>query len=65
VSGSELPFDDENLQSVTDFGKVSKVYKLGVQNTGKRKTGNENSRWKDQEECTKVIVGSIALRGSS
>jgi len=66
VKGKEEPFENKNLQPLTDLKKVCKVYKLGVQNNGKQKSDSENnSRWKDQVECTKVIIGSIALRGSS
>ena len=66
VKGKEQPFEDKNLQHLTDLQKVSKVYKLGAQNNGKRKGGSENnSRWKDPAEYAKVIIGSIALRGSS
>jgi Kinase binding protein CGI-121 len=65
VNGKELTFDDKNLQSLTNFAKICKVYKLGLQNNGKRKADNENGRWNDPVECTKIIVGSIALRGSS
>ena len=65
VNGKELTFDDKNLQSLANFAKICKVYKLELQNNGKRKAGSENCRWNDPVECTKVIVGSIALRGSS
>jgi len=65
VKGKEIRFDDGALQSVADLAKVRKYYKLGGPNGGKRTNGNEQRRWMDTVECTKVIVGSIALRGSS
>ena len=65
VKGMEQPFEGKNLQPLTDMEKVCKVYKLGIQNNGKRESESENSRWNDPVECTKVIIGSIALRGSS
>ena len=65
MRGKEISFDDESLQSITNLDKVRKYYKLVGPGGGKRKNGNEALRWKDAIECTKVIVGSIALRGSS
>jgi hypothetical protein len=65
VKGKEQPFEDKNLQPLTEVQKVCKVYKLGAQKSSKRKSDSENSRWTDPVECTKVIIGSIALRGSS
>lgn len=66
VKGKEQHFEDKNLQPLTDLKKVCKVYKLEVQNNRKRKDDFEsNNRWKDPIEYTKVIIGSIALRGSS
>jgi hypothetical protein len=66
VKGKEQPFEDKYLQPLTDLKKVCKAYRLGVQNNGKQKSDYENnSKWKDPVECTKVIIGSIALRGSS
>jgi hypothetical protein len=44
--------------------KVRKYYKLG-QISGERKADEDYSRWNDPEQCSKVIIGSIALRGSS
>ena len=66
VKGTEQKFEDKILQPLTNMEKVYKVYKLGVQNSGNQKRDNENnSRWKDPVECTKVVIGSIALRGSN
>lgn len=64
VLGKEASFDDVTIQSCTDIAKVRKYYKLGSSN-GKRKADEDQSRWDDPDECTKVIIGSIALRGSS
>lgn len=66
MTGKEVAFEDKNIQSLTDLAKLCKYYKLGSENN----SGNQNcedgqNRWKDLGECTKVIVGSIALRGSS
>jgi len=64
VKGKELRFDDRALQSIVDLAKVRKYYKLVGPNGGKRTNGDGPHRWTDAVECTKVIVGSIALRGS-
>lgn len=64
VQGREIEFNDTNIQSLTNMTKLRKFYKLGPTN-GKRKTEEEQSRWEDPTECTKVILGIIALRGSS
>jgi hypothetical protein len=65
VKGNEIRFDDRALQSIADLAKVRKYYKLVGPKDGKQKDGKEQRRWTDAVECTKVIVGSIALRGSS
>jgi len=49
------------------MAKVAKYYKLGSSSTNKRK-GQEvdiEERWKNPDECTKLILGNIALRGST
>jgi hypothetical protein len=49
---------------MANFAKIRKYYKLGA-NNGKRKLQGEQLRWEDKDECTKVILGTIALRGSN
>ena len=64
VKGKEIIFDDSNLSSMANFAKIRKYYKLGT-NNAKRKVEEEQNRWEDPDECTKVILGTIALRGSN
>jgi hypothetical protein len=64
VDGKEASFDDQTIQSYKDMAKVGKLYKLG-QGNAKQKAAESQARWDDPEECSKVIIGSIALRGSS
>jgi hypothetical protein len=64
VKGQEIEFNDKNIQSLTDTAKLRKYYKLS-QSNGKQKLQEDQSRWEDRIECTKVILGIIALRGSS
>lgn len=64
VQGTEGAFDDLSIRACTDMIKVRKYYKLG-QISGERKADEDYSRWNDPEQCSKVIIGSIALRGSS
>jgi hypothetical protein len=64
VKGQEIEFNDKNIQSLTDMAKLRKYYKLS-QPSGKQKIKEDQSRWEDPIECTKVILGIIALRGSS
>jgi len=49
---------------MANFAKIRKYYKLGT-NNAKRKVEEEQNRWEDPDECTKVILGTIALRGSN
>lgn len=49
---------------MANLAKIRKQYKLGP-NNAKRKAQGEQSGWEDQDKCTKVILGTIALRGSN
>jgi Kinase binding protein CGI-121 len=64
VKGTELPFEDSTLASLANMTKVRKHYKLGVQNATEE-TFRDRSDWENPTEVTKVILGSIALRGST
>jgi hypothetical protein len=59
-----MEFNDSNLLSMANLAKIRKQYKLGP-NNAKRKAQEELSGWEDQDKCTKVILGTIALRGSN
>jgi hypothetical protein len=59
-----MEFNDHNLISMANLAKIKRQYKLGPNNE-KRKAQGKQSRWEDQDECTKVILGTIALRGSN
>jgi len=68
VNGRELPFTTDNLRQLASMTKVAKYYKLGSFSTSKRKgqdIQDVEERWKDPDECTKLILGNIALRGST
>lgn len=63
VRGREISFNDHSLALLTSLPKVIDHYKLGAESK-KLKNRINMSRWDDAAECTNVIVGMIALRGS-
>ncbi|CZR55439.1 related to protein cgi-121 [Phialocephala subalpina] len=77
IQGEQVPFDDETLASMTDVGRVRKIYKLNSGGGGGKKkevNGNEvngvNGARMEREvderrEMEVLILGAMALRGAT
>ncbi|KFY34853.1 hypothetical protein V494_06432 [Pseudogymnoascus sp. VKM F-4513 (FW-928)] len=70
VEGKQVPFSDEELNTVTDWARVRKVYKLPlVGQQGKKKGMSEEEKKageeKEREELGLQVLGAMALRGAS
>ena len=79
IEGEQIPFSDEELENLTDWARVRKLYKLNsLGNTiaagsgGKKKdksaetNGNlKEEKERERKELEVLILSTIALRGST
>lgn len=63
VKGTPLPFNDETLSSVSDVGKIKKVYKLGALATTPTKGHVDGGHVDGKRRLEISLLGAIALRG--
>ncbi|KUJ24562.1 CGI-121-domain-containing protein [Mollisia scopiformis] len=63
IQGDAVPFTDEEIGTMTDLGRVRKIYKLNVPGGGgKKKDGNTAE---ERREMEMLILGAMALRGAT
>lgn len=69
IEGQRVEFNDEELQKMTDWSKVKKIYKLNaLGNTGGKKAVNgvgSAPQIDERKEFEVMILGSMALRGAT
>lgn len=69
IKGTPLVFDDAALASLSDIGRIRKVYKLTSPTSGKKvngvAAGGEVAAERDLDFVESQILGSIALRGAA
>lgn len=69
IEGQAVPFDDETIATMTDLGRVKKIYKLnsGGGGGGKKREINGTSKVEvdEKREMEMLILGAMALRGSN
>lgn len=69
IKGTPLVFDDASLASISDIGRIRKVYKLTSPTSGKKANGvadgGEVAGERHLDFLESQILGSIALRGAA
>lgn len=70
IEGDQIAFSDAELQVVTDWGRVKKIYKLNnaaVSGPGNKQAkvtnGTTTSEEDQRKELEALVLGSMALRG--
>lgn len=70
VEGEAVPFEDEEVRSMTDVARVKKLYKLNAGGGGGGKKGGangvSNEKVEDErKELEIMVLGAMALRGAT
>ena len=68
IEAQQIPFTDENLDSLTDWPKVKKAYKLNATGNAGKKMTNGVTKGKEVDENKELeimVLGSMALRGAT
>jgi EKC/KEOPS complex subunit CGI121/TPRKB len=75
VEGKSIEFNNQNLQAVSDLGKIRKAYKIATNTSSKGQSKTLQSQLnatdgtdlasKETKELETAILGAIALRGAT
>jgi hypothetical protein len=68
IDGEETTFEDASLQSICDFNRIKKIYKITsppARKTNKQGDGEPHNNIDQAKNLEVQVLGAMALRGAT